>query len=301
MYSPSDNAVRIPVSAYSYLQTVSQNRSHFTCREVQGADAARKLYKQVGRPSHARFLSYLQQGLIRNSPVTLDNAHCAWHIYGPDIAYLKGKTTQRSPLPHIEMPTTLPLPDFITSQPSHGCHLMHRLLLCAEAAHIISRKIGYRTTIPVENRSKTTIIRALRKEIKLYVGRSLMVRDVHADNEFECAHDALERLHTEDGFRDLQHAIRLEICTMNEHVREAERSIRTMKEVIRSCYSAWDTVQETPKTDDKGPGDLQQQHTQPHSHTNTAYPKRSVQPPSCEVYPLPTTRITGSNSGPMFW
>ena len=133
MYSPSDNAVRIPVSAYSYLQTVSQNRSHFTCREVQGADAARKLYKQVGWPSHARFLSYLQQGLIRNSPVTLDDAHRAWHIYGPDIAYLKGKTTQRSPLLHIETPTTLPATTRFHRRPSHRCHLMRRCLLCAEA------------------------------------------------------------------------------------------------------------------------------------------------------------------------
>lgn len=160
MYSPSDNAVRIPVlAAYSYLQTVSQNRAYFTRREVQGADAARKLYRQIGRPSQARFLSYIQQGLVRNSPVTLDDAHRAQHIYGPDIAYLKGKTTQRPPLPHIATHTTLPLPDFIAEHHTNITLCIDFFILQKQTfLHIISRKIGYRTTIAVDNRTKATII-----------------------------------------------------------------------------------------------------------------------------------------------
>lgn len=60
------------------------------------------------------------------------------------------------------------------------------------------------------------------------------MRDVHADNEFECVRDTIETIHAEDDFRDLRSAICLEVCTTNEHVRKVERSIRTMKEVIRA-------------------------------------------------------------------
>ena len=225
IYLPDHNDVKIPVTAYSYLQTVAANRQHFTRREVQGADTARALYRHIGRPSQARFEQYIRKGLIRNCPITV----------GPDIAYLKGKTTQKPSLPHIATHIPVPLPAHIAQH--------HRdVTVCADFffvqrqtfLHFISRKLGYRTSIPVENRSKATIIKALREELKTYVGRGFVVRDVHADSEFECVRDMLCNAHTEDGLRDLPGSILLETCTANEHVKEVERSIRTIKEMLRA-------------------------------------------------------------------
>ena len=235
IHQPDNKDVKLPVTAYSYLQTVAKNRDLFTRREVRGADKARALYRHIGRPSQARFLQYLQKGLIRNCPITVDDAKRAHSIYGPDIAYIKGKTTQKPPLPHIE--THIPL----ELQPHIAAH--HRdITLCVDFffiqqqafLHVISRKIGYRTAVPVDNRSKTTILKTLRNEIKLYVGRGFIVRDVHGDGEFECVKDELLHMNKENGLQDLPGPIHLEVCTTNEHVKEVERSIRTIKDMLRA-------------------------------------------------------------------
>ena len=235
IHQPDDNDVKLPVTAYSYLQTVAKNRDLFTRREVQGADKARALYRHIGRPSQARFIQYLQKGLIRNCPITVDDAKRAHSIYGPDIAYIKGKTTQKPPTPHIETHIPLELPPHIAE---HHCDVT----LCVDFffvqqqtfLHVISRKIGYRTVVPVSNRSKTTILKTLRDEVKLYVGRGFSVRDVHGDGEFECIKEELLNMHKEDGLRDLPGPIHLEVCTTNEHVKEVERSIRTIKDMLRA-------------------------------------------------------------------
>ena len=234
IYLP-DHDVKIPVTAYSYLQTVAANRQQFTRQEVQGVDTARTLYRHIGRPLQARFEQYICKGLICNCPITVADTQRAHAIYGPDIAYLKGKTTEKPPLPHIATHIPAPLPAHIAQH--HG-----DVTVCADFffvqrqtfLHFISRKIGYQTTIPVENRSKATILKALWEKLKTYVRRSFIVRDVHADSKFECVRDMLSNTHTEDGLRDLPGSILLETCTANEHVKEVERSIRTIKEMIRA-------------------------------------------------------------------
>ena len=53
------------------------------------------------------------------------------------------------------------------------------------------------------------------------MARGLKVTNVHAENEFECTHEALVPVH-------------LNVTTVNEHVGEVERSIHTIKEMSRS-------------------------------------------------------------------
>ena len=235
VHNPVSNEVKIPVKTYSYLQTIAGNRQVFSRRELDAADTARALHRQIGRPSQSRFEKYLTNNLIRNCPVTVADAKRAAFIYGPDPAYLKGKTTQQPALPHIPTTVASPLPDFIREH--------HRnITLCADFffvqgaifLHIISRKIGFRTSVAVTNRSKTTILRVLRREIKTYSQRGFNVRDVHADQEFECVCSELLGVHLHNGFGFLSNGVALETCTSNDHIGEIERSVRTVKEVIRS-------------------------------------------------------------------
>ena len=235
VYNPTSNEVRIPVKAYSYLQTISGNRALFNQRDLEAADAARALHRKLGRPSPSRLRAYISNNLIRNCPVTPADIKRASYIYGLDPAYLKGKTTQKPALPHIPTTMLAPLPAFISKH--------HRdVTLCVDfffvqgAAffHAISRKVGFRSCTAVPNRSKATILRTIRKEIKTYAQRGFDVRDVHGDQEFACIKDELLGLHLQEGFGFLSHGIALETCTMNDHVGEVERSIRTIKEVVRA-------------------------------------------------------------------
>ena len=65
------------VSNYLFLNTVAENKYSYTPREIQGADRARVLYRNIGRPSESEFTAILEQNLIRNCPVTPDDARRA--------------------------------------------------------------------------------------------------------------------------------------------------------------------------------------------------------------------------------
>ena len=211
------------VSNYILLHTVADNRARFTRRELIAADAARTLFRKLNRPGEAAFHHILQHNLIRNCPVTVDDAKRALLIYGPDVPSLKGKTTKQSAPPHI--PTTLgaPLPaPILADHPA--------ITVCADFffvqglpfLHTISRAIHYRTALSVPDRSKRTILPELRRVFRRYQARGFLLAGLHADGEFEC-------------IRDDVHPVPVDIVAADCHVGEVERSIRTLKERLRAA------------------------------------------------------------------
>jgi len=213
----------VSVNAYTFVSSVAQNKDLFTRRQVAAADTARELYRKIGRPDEAEFQSILRKNLIRNCPVTPDDARRALVIYGPDIATIKGKMTRAAAAQHVPSFQAVPLPAPIAEH--------HRnVTLCTDFffvqglafLHTISRNIGFRTVAPVQDRSKPTILRGeLRAVLSLYSARGLTVHDIHADNEFECV-------------REEMRPSNMNVVPADSHVGEIERSIRTVKERMRS-------------------------------------------------------------------
>ena len=108
---PSVNpTTKLPSYSYSCVSTIADNRAAFICRELEGADCARQLYRTIGRPSQRKFEAILDHRSILNCPVTKADAQCANTIYGPDLAYLKGKTTDHPASPHVATQVFSPLP-----------------------------------------------------------------------------------------------------------------------------------------------------------------------------------------------
>jgi Zinc knuckle len=221
VFKPSNNS-NVKVTAYTMVSTVAGQKKLFTNRQVAAADAARDLYRKLGRPSEPEFQSILRHNLIRNCPVTPDDARRALLIYGPDIAVLKGKTTRSSPAPRAPTFEAVPIPAPVLAH--------HRnVTLCADFffvqgicfLHTISRDIGFRTVKYVPDRTHKTILRELAATVALYHTRGFAVRDVHADHEFECVRADLLPL-------------MMNIVPADCHVGEIERSIRTIKERLRS-------------------------------------------------------------------
>ena len=67
---PSVNpTTKLPIHNYSCVSTVMDNRAVFTCREVEGADHARQLYRTIRHPSQQKFEAILDHGSILNCPV----------------------------------------------------------------------------------------------------------------------------------------------------------------------------------------------------------------------------------------
>jgi hypothetical protein len=86
---------------FTLIQTVTNNKTLFTQREITAADRARALYRMLGRPSQQKFEDILSKNIIVNCPVTVDDAKRANIIYGPDIATLKGNTNRGQPAARV--------------------------------------------------------------------------------------------------------------------------------------------------------------------------------------------------------
>jgi hypothetical protein len=67
------------------VSTVASQKAMFSQREIKAADAARELYRKIGRPAESEFQRILKQHLIMNCPVTPNDAERAHIIYGPTL------------------------------------------------------------------------------------------------------------------------------------------------------------------------------------------------------------------------
>ena len=74
----------------------------------------------------------------------------------------------------------------------------------------------------MSDRGKAVILQATRAVINLYQSRGFHVCDIHANNEFEC-------------IRDDVRPVEMNIVPADSHVGEIERSVRTLKERLRTC------------------------------------------------------------------
>ena len=79
------------------IDTVKENKKNYTQRQFLRAKEARKLYHIAGCPTVENFKLLLKQGIIHNCTVTVDDVKAAEHIFGSDIAALKGRTTRARP------------------------------------------------------------------------------------------------------------------------------------------------------------------------------------------------------------
>ncbi len=99
--TPSNNKLTNyshPPPQYGFINTMADAKERFTKREIDAANAARALYRKMGRPSQLQFEHWLDSNFITNCPLTSSNAKRAHLIYGPDIAMIKGKTILPIPM-----------------------------------------------------------------------------------------------------------------------------------------------------------------------------------------------------------
>jgi hypothetical protein len=220
--TPVDNHSNVGIIGYSNLQTIAHNKTKFTTRQIEAADAARKLYRLLGRPGHSRFLSVLRDNQILNCPLTVDDAQRAEQIYGRDVAFLKGKTTASPAKDHLLdfSPVSLP-PELLCLHPN--------VTLCYDLFYVLgigfslstSRNIRYLSCHYIADRTKPNLKKCIAADLAVYRTRGFTPTNIHADGEFSTL---------QPDFPDVQFTI----CAAEDHVPEIERAIRTVKENIRT-------------------------------------------------------------------
>jgi hypothetical protein len=142
------------------IQTVEAIQRNFSKREV-GAEAARRLYVIVGRPSKKAFEDILRKGLLLNNPVTVQDYHNARTIYGEDLGTLKGKTV-RSKTEHVKVDLNI-LPKVKQTAIVLSVDILYWFGLTFLVT--VSRDIRFITAMVLGNRKKNTILSAIQQVI----------------------------------------------------------------------------------------------------------------------------------------
>ena len=90
--------------ATQFVETVKENMSKFSHRQISGATKVRNLLKSLMLPSVKDLKKIIQFNLIKNNPCTLEDVWVAELIWGPAIEphAVKGKGTRKKPVPQSQ-------------------------------------------------------------------------------------------------------------------------------------------------------------------------------------------------------
>jgi hypothetical protein len=209
------------LTGYIHANIVEDNKLAFTTRELQGADTARSLFKAMGMPSYSRFIYAIENNLIKNCPITVADIRRALHIYGPELATIKGKTTRTKPF-SVPASTFTPIPKSVLDHHKHITLAIDFFYVCGiPFLHSISHGYNFRTVESTKNRTKKTMLNGVNKIRQLYLSRGVHISEIRSDGEFQCLESDLL-------------PCKLNVAAPGEHVPEIERSIRTVKEATRT-------------------------------------------------------------------
>jgi hypothetical protein len=212
-----DNSMKVETAM---IDTVEHNKLKFTKREIEMAKEAADLYEVLGRPSYKDYIHAVNRGSILNCPITSKDISRAIEIWGVDLGSIKGKTVRITPesVPTIE---------------TVGSFTDKEVILCVDLCKIrglefflsISRRLCLLAVIYLPDRSHKSVSKALEAIISVYGRFGISLKALYCDGE-----GAVANLKTSLEAR----GVLVETTSKNEHVAEAERSIRTLKERVRS-------------------------------------------------------------------
>jgi hypothetical protein len=212
-------------SGTTLVSTVDENKSKYSASDYSRALLARNLQKKIGRPSLKTFLEIVNGKRLRNNPITRDDVLAAEDIFGPDLGSLKGKTVRKaSGRVDVRM---VPIPAVIMER-------YKRVTLAGDIMKVnkipfmvsISSIIKFGTVELLKDQKMVTVLGTIRHFHGLYAKRGFRVETLLMDGEFEPLRGELSIL-----------GITLNTVSRGEHVPEAERRIRTLKERTRSAYN----------------------------------------------------------------
>ena len=208
---------------FVFVNTVADNMRVFSPRQIAAAERARDLYIMMARPSPSNFKYMLQHQLIKNTPVTYNDALRAETIFGPDLGSLKGKSVRSTPAPIIlSTPVSIPAPIF--EHHKHVCISADIFYMDGAMFFMtISRHLQFKTLHSIDSKKHDVIFKCFSQVIHTYKRRGFLVSTIISDHEFE----PLSRQLLELGAT-------LNASTADEHAPEIERAIRVIKERARS-------------------------------------------------------------------
>ena len=204
-------------SNFFLVNTVENNKSFYTKKQVKLAEVARRLQQNMGFPGNDVFKRIIQNNLIQNCPITVDDFTRALKIFGTSESILKGRMTAPSRTSHNIITTNIPKELKNVHQ-----HIQLYVDLCyingLAFMIVISDKINYLSIDHMKNKTATVIMKHLKNIILKYTSKGFNITNIFGDGEFNI----------DDIVTSVLPAT-LHICSADEHVSKVERAIRTVK------------------------------------------------------------------------
>jgi hypothetical protein len=208
----------------TFLNTVSENKTGFTKRQIKCAEIARNMYKTLSYPSMKDFKWVIQSNHIKDCPVTIQDIDVTKKIPGKNIAALKGKTTRSK---------THPVARDYMKVPKELLKLHKEVFLTTDILFTnkitffltLSRKICFTAVNHLAYRTVPQIFKAFEEMYQYYLQRGFHITTLHADGEFT----PLKTL-----IKAMPRGPMVNLASANEHVSEIERRIRVVKERCRA-------------------------------------------------------------------
>ena len=204
---------------WCFFDTVQDNKAGYTPRQQRQAADARRLQHITMYPN-TRQLMDQHSIILRNNPITRENILAAEHIYGTNLASLKGKTVHRS-IAHATGETA-GVPQSVWDAQQGSVNLAIDIFYVNNITFFVtmSRNIRFITTSHLINRQIPTLRDHLKATINIYKKRGFQIKTIFADPEFDPLRAYFPNLQTVGA---------------DDHVADIERCIRSLKDKIRSA------------------------------------------------------------------
>jgi hypothetical protein len=210
----------------AFFNTVSENKTGFTKRQIKCAEIARNLYKTLSYPSIKDFKWVVRSNKIKEFPVTIQEIDVAMKIRGKNISAMKGKNTLIKTHPvardYVKVPKELLKLHKEVFMTTHIFFMNTNLFLVT-----LSCKICFTAVNHLADRTVPQIFKAFKEMYQYYLQRGFGITTVHADGEFPPLKTLIEAM---------PGGTVVNLASANEHVPEIERRILVVNEWCRATW-----------------------------------------------------------------
>ena len=195
LINDADLLLSHPEEHQVHVATVRDNYENFSRKQIEGAQAARRLMGMIATPSTHDFNALVRLHMIPDCPITTENIKHADTLFGPDLATtIRGKTVQRK--------LTRVVTDYVDILRALVDINKQVVTLAADVMFVnlvlflvsVSGMINLVTIEHAPKRTATKLGDLIQRIIRVYARAGFTVQTVLIDNKFEKLNDHVPML-----------------------------------------------------------------------------------------------------------
>ena len=210
--------------------TVEEESNKFSQKDQTRAKAVREMQQVLVSPSNYDLANTFENNVVQATLFTRRDVRIANIIYGCDVAALKGKSTKRQ--------SKMPNPDEVRDVLEHIVKNYSKVSLYIDVMHIngimflksVFKHIGLVQCICIRQKNCEKFLHAILLMIRVYCARGVFeVVSIGVDKAFDAVKSKI---------KNAPYNVSLTTCDADRHVELAKRTIRFVKERIRTVRLA---------------------------------------------------------------